>query len=187
MRIKVGWKVGPTKLAKKTVPQLWIGMWIQTVASIAAFQVLGLAVVADAKPPSHSDRICIENLHRIYGLIEDDLHLSAGLLPFPSLGRLYGAAKDPKPFICPADTGLEGMDRKGSIRSSYEIVTNPLDPKYSSTPPNILAIVVEKRANHSGKRFVLFNDGSVREFSNNQFDKLRSDAFIDLASVRRER
>jgi hypothetical protein len=154
--------------------------------SIATFYALWLAVVADARSPSHAERICIENLHRIYGLIEDDLHLSAGVSQFPSLGRLYAAAADPKPFICPADKGLKGADTKPSIASSYEIVANPLDPKYASTPPRILAIVVEKRASHGGKRFVLFNDGSVREFNDTHFDKLRSDAFVDLTSVQRK-
>jgi prepilin-type processing-associated H-X9-DG protein len=129
--------------------------------------------------PARAEAICINNLHRIYSLIRWDMHYSAGILPFAPLDRLYGAAASPKPFICPADTAIEPADGRDSIRTSYEIVNSPLDPKVASVLTSKLAIVIEKRANHNGNRMVLFYDGSVRAFDEAAFAKLKSNLFID--------
>jgi hypothetical protein len=138
----------------------------------------------DMNKPSVSrtpiDEQCLGNLHRIYKLIKQYLHHSGGALGFPSnLDGVYLMAKDPKPFICPADKGLETASKPDSFRTSYEIVSNPLDPKLATIPASRIAIVVEKRSNHEGQRFVLFYDGSVRAFDNRQFDRLKDDSFID--------
>jgi hypothetical protein len=89
-------------------------------------------------------------------------------------------AREPKPFVCPVDKELGSARNSDSIRTSYEIVSNPLDR--TTIPPNEIAIVVEKRANHAGRRFVLFYDGSVRAFNDAQYDKLKSNLFIDEGS-----
>jgi hypothetical protein len=126
------------------------------------------------------DQQCVGDLQRIYKLIKQQLHHSGGALGFPSdLDGLYGMAKDPNPFICPADDGLETASKPDTFKTSYKIVGNPLDPKLATTPASRIAIVVEKRANHNGKRFVLFYDGSVKVFDGSQFERLKSDSFID--------
>jgi hypothetical protein len=142
----------------------------------------------DMNKPSVSsapvDEQCVGNLQRIYKLIKQYLHHSGGALGFPSnLDGVYLMAKDPKPFICPADKELETARKPDTFRTSYEIVSNPLEPKLATTPASKIAIVVEKRANHNGQRFVLFYDGSVRAFDDPQFDRLKSDSFIDAGTV----
>ncbi len=138
----------------------------------------------DMNKPSVSrtpvDEQCASNLHRIYKLIKQYLHHSGGALGFPSnLDGVYLMAKDPTPFICPADKGLETASKPDSFRTSYEIVSNPLEPKLATIPASRIAIVVEKRANHNRQRFVLFYDGSVKAFDDAQFDRLKGDSFID--------
>jgi hypothetical protein len=138
----------------------------------------------DMNKPSASrtpvDEQCVGNLQRIYKLIKQHLHHSGGALGFPSnLDGVYLMAKDPKPFICPADKGLETASKPDAFRTSYEIVSNPLDPKLATMPASRIAIVVEKRANHNGQHFVLFYDGSVKAFDDSQFERLKGDSFID--------
>jgi hypothetical protein len=53
-----------------------------------------------------------------------------------------------------------------------------LNPKLLPIADDRIAIIAEKRANHNGKRFVLFLDGSVRAFDDSQFDKLKRRSFI---------
>jgi len=126
-----------------------------------------------------ADEECVHNLQRIYISIKQYLHHSGGRLGFPAdLEALYPMAREPKPFVCPADKEPGSTRSSDSIRTSYEIVGNPLD----RIPPNEIAIVVEKRANHAGRRFVLFYDGSVRAFNDAQYDKLKSNLFIDEGS-----
>jgi hypothetical protein len=138
----------------------------------------------DMNKPSVSrtpvDEQCVGNLQRIYKLIKQYLHHSGGALGFPSnLDGVYLMSKDPKPFICPADKGLETASKPDTFRTSYEIVSNPLEPKLATMPASRIAIVVEKRANHNRQRFVLFYDGSVKAFDDSQFDRLKGDSFID--------
>jgi hypothetical protein len=122
---------------------------------------------------------CTGNLRRIYELVELYLHGSGGEIGFPSnFDGLRLMAKDPNLFICPADKAIEGSQVSGSEQSSYEIVNNPLDSKLSSTDPAKIAIVVEKRPNHTGKRFALFYNGSIRSFNDSAFDRLKNNAFV---------
>jgi hypothetical protein len=142
----------------------------------------------DMKKPSDSrtpvDKQCVDNLQRVYKLLKLYLHRSGGALGFPSnLDVLYPMAEDPKPFICPADKELEAAGKPDTFRTSYEIVNNPLEPKFAKTSPNRIAIVTEKRANHQGQRFILFYDGSVRAFDETQFDRLKGSSFIDGGTV----
>jgi hypothetical protein len=117
-----------------------------------AVVILPLSSNADVSDPPGSrtpaDRQCLNNLRTIYVLIEYDLHVSGGALGFPSLNRLYGAAADPRIFVCPTDRGLEATGKPGTLRTSYEIVSNPLDPKLAATPARRVAVVAEKRASH---------------------------------------
>jgi hypothetical protein len=134
------------------------------------------------KPPTNwtsVDEQCAENLHRIYMLIERYLHHSGGALSFPSdLDEVYLMAKDPKPLICPLDKEVEEGKPDG-FRTSYEIVSDPLQPKLARISARRIAIVIEKRANHNGQRLVLFYDGSVRAFDDQQFDRLKTHSFVD--------
>jgi hypothetical protein len=66
--------------------------------------------------PITVDEQCVDNLRMILTLIQWDLHLSAGALPFPYLDQLYGAVNRLEPFICPADKGLES-GKVGTARS----------------------------------------------------------------------
>jgi len=135
------------------------------------------------KPPvsrTPADEECVADLHRIYKLLKQYLHHSGGALGFPSnLDALYPMAKEPKPFICPADKELETAVKPNTFRTSYEIVSDPLEPKLSTTPASKIAIVAEKRANHNGQRFVLFYDGFVRALDDADFERLKGNAFID--------
>jgi len=54
----------------------------------------------------------------------------------------------------------------------------------SKTPPDRVAIIAEKRANHNGQRFVLFYDGSVRAFDTAQFEKLKNNSFVATDALR---
>lgn len=145
----------------------------------------------DMNKPSFSEtnvtEQCASNLRHIYRLLKLHLHHSAGAMGFPTnLDLLYGMSKDPKVFICPADKGLETAGKPDTFRTSYEIVSNPLEPKLATMPASRIAIVVEKRANHNGRRFVLFYDGSVKAFDDSQFDKLKGDSFIDKERIESE-
>ena len=172
--------------------QILVEMIKATGASKCLFLALVLVIsllpfpsgAQDMNKPSVSrtpvDEQCVGNLQRIYKLIKQHLHHSGGALGFPSnLDGVYLMAKDPKPFICPADKGLETASKPDGFKTSYEIVSDPLDPKLATMPASRIAIVVEKRANHNGQRFVLFYDGSVKAFDDSQFDRLKGDSFID--------
>ncbi|MCA1643053.1 MAG: hypothetical protein LC785_14135 [Acidobacteria bacterium] len=130
------------------------------------------------------DEKCIANLERIDELIKLYLHHSAGVLGFPSsLDKVHLMSKDPSLFICPGDERIKPSVKTDTFRTSYEIVNNPLKPKFSATPANRIAIIAEKRPNHDGKRFVLFYDGSVRAFDNAQFAELQNNNFVDIQLV----
>jgi len=123
---------------------------------------------------------CIGNLRRIHKLIKLDQHRSGGELPFPSnFARLNLMAREPKPFVCPADKDLGNTNQPDTLKTSYEIVNNPKEPKLAKVSAGRVAIVIEKIANHNGQRFVLFYDGSVKGFDGPQFDALKSNSFID--------
>lgn len=131
---------------------------------------------------------CVDNLKRIHKLITLYLHQAGGALGFPSnLERIYLMAKEPKPFVCPGDKQINAPVKKHTFRTSYEVVSDPLKPGSSATPPDSVAIVAEQRPNHNGKRFVLFYDGSVRAFDEAQFDKLRNNSFIDIRTLDKNR
>jgi len=57
--------------------------------------------------------------------------------------------------------------------STRVVLPGRLDGVYLMTKdPKVL---VEKRVNHNGQRFVLFWDGSVKSFDDVQFDRLKRD------------
>jgi hypothetical protein len=121
---------------------------------------------------------CIANLKGIYDLIKHYLHHTAGVLGFPpNLDEIHSLS-EPNLFICPGDKQIGPRAKADTFQTSYEIVNDPLNPKLSTTPAARIAIITEKRANHDGKRFVLFYDGSVRGFEKSQFDKLKNNSFI---------
>lgn len=140
------------------------------------------------KPSSSQTSVteqCAANLRHIYRLLKLHLHHSAGALGFPtSLDILYGLSKDPQVFICPGDKEINASVKTDAFRTSYEIVNDPLKPKLSKTPPDRVAIIAEKRANHNGQRFVLFYDGSVRAFDTAQFEKLKNNSFVATDALR---
>jgi hypothetical protein len=126
---------------------------------------------------------CVGNLQLIYRMLKADLHHSGGIIFPPDLTGVYLMTGDPKLLICSADKGLENTSKPDTFRTSYELVNNPLEPKIAATLASRIAIVIEKRANHSGQRLVLFYDGSVKAFNNQQFDRLKSNSFIDAETV----
>jgi hypothetical protein len=154
---------------------------------LALFLVLRSGAQDMNKPATSQtsvDEQCIVNLRIIYKLLELHLHHSAGAMGFPhNLDLLYGMSKDPNDFICPADKQINTSVRTKTFRTSYEVVNDPLKPDSSTTLIGRIAIIAEKRANHNGKRFVLFYDGSVRAFDLTQFGKLKGNSFIDAEGV----
>ena len=85
--------------------------------------------------PTEIDQRCITNLKRIDRLIKIDLHHSAGVHGFPAtLERITGLAGKPNPFICPGDKEINTSVKRGSFRTSYEIVNDPLQSKLSAIP-----------------------------------------------------
>jgi prepilin-type processing-associated H-X9-DG protein len=164
-----------------------IAAWI-ALAALAFIYLLPASSAArqaaerpDAKATDNST--CIAKLHHIYEILIDDLHYSAGLTGFPSdLSGVYMATRDPNFLICPADTGLPPLIPPATFQTSYEIVNDPLKPALSATPARTIAVVAEIRPNHDGERNVLFWDGSVRAFGKAQYDRLKSNSFIDKTS-----
>ena len=131
-------------------------------------------------PQSNIDAQCTANLKRIYKLIKLYLHRSGGVLGFPAdLDAIELMASDRKLFYCPGDKQTKTPAKKGTADSSYLIVNNPLKGELVGTSPDKIAIVAEKTANHDGKRFVLFYDGSIRAFDEAGFAKLKNNAFVD--------
>jgi hypothetical protein len=135
-----------------------------------------------------TDARCVSNLKRIHAMIELYVHHSGGGLGFPtSLEKINLMTRDKSLFVCPAEVPVTAARKKYSFKTSYEIVNDPLKPDLKKTPPDRVAIVAEKRAKHDGKRFVLFYDGSVRAFDEAKFDKLKSNSFIDIQTVEKNR
>lgn len=133
-----------------------------------------------ASQSSIADDKCMDNLRLIYRLLRIRLDHSGGVVDFPSnIDQLWGMSEEPTNFICPADKQIDTPKKTKAFQTSYEIVNNPLRHELSIVPPDKIAIVAEKRANHNGRRFVLFYDGSVRAFDNAQFEALKKEAFID--------
>jgi prepilin-type processing-associated H-X9-DG protein len=148
--------------------------WIIGAIAIALF------LPARGATQSQADKKCIENLKEIYRLLLYDHHLMGGDVPMPSnFNRIYGLASDANLFICPADTGVTEPAPPNRITTSYEIVNDLYKFDPSNTPPNMVALVVEIRPNHEGKRNVLFGDGSVRSFDQAQYERLKNDSLID--------
>lgn len=123
-----------------------------------------------------TDVQCVSNLKAIYRLIRLYVHHSGGEFP-TSLERINLMTHDKSVFICPAEGPLNSRRKKHSFKTSYEIVNAPLKTELKESPDRV-AIVAEKRANHDGKRFVLFYDGSVRAFDEAQFAKLKNNSFV---------
>lgn len=166
-----------------------------------AHKLFLLAVLASAAPVGKGEHIqsgllhntpaeeqCTGNLRRIYELVQLYLHGSGGATGFPS--NFYGLrlmAKDPSPFVCPADKAIGRPKVHAGEQSSYEIVNNPLDSKLSSIDPARIAIVVETRPNHMGQRFILFYDGSIRSLNDSAFHRLKSRSFVTPHNGRAKR
>jgi hypothetical protein len=124
-----------------------------------------------------SDARCVSNLKRIHAMIELYVHHSGGGFPV-SLERINLMTRDKSLFVCSAEVPVNATRKKYSFKTSYEIVNDPLKSDLKKTPPDRVAIVAEKRANHDGKRFVLFYDGSVKALDEAQFDKLKNNSFV---------
>jgi hypothetical protein len=126
------------------------------------------------------DKQCVTNLKIVYKMIKLNLHHSGGVTGFPpDLDEIYLMTKDPKLFICPGDKQINANMKPDTFLTIYEVVNDPLKPQLSTTPPDRIAIVAEKRPNHNDQRFVLFYDGSVKAFDNPHFDRLKNNSFID--------
>ena len=159
---------------------LVFGTLLLAVISVAPSRAQDMPKTPSSEP--NFEEHCIANLKRIHRLIAHYMHHTGGAVGFPSnFESIYLMAKDPKPFICPRDKQISTSIEK-SVRSSYEVVNDPLSPKLSTIPANRIAIIAEKYPNHDGKRFVLFYDGSVRPFDKTQFDQLKNDSFVGLGS-----
>jgi hypothetical protein len=127
-----------------------------------------------------SSEQCIKNLRDIYHLLQLYMHQSAGELGFPSdLSILYILADDPNSFVCP-DDGHHVIKAPGGkeYRTSYQIVNNPWKSELRDTQSNKIAIIAEISPNHNERRFVLFFDGSVKEFDRTHYEQLKKNAFV---------
>ena len=136
--------------------------------------------VGKSSATMNDEERCTSNLKDIFKLLGMWVHQSGGVVPFPSDLRLvYPLSKEPAMFVCPADKGIKTSGREGAFRTSYKIVNDPFKASLSKTSPDRIAVVAEKGSNHSGKRLVLFWDGSVKAFDYAEFLRLRDDSFID--------
>ncbi len=126
------------------------------------------------------DNRCIANLKVISNLIKIYLHQTAQVAGFPrKLDTIRYATHKRSHFVCPNDKTINLTVNTTAFQTSYEIVSDPLNPKMSGVSPNKIAIVAEKSAYHDGKRFVLFYSGDVRAFDEKEFEKLKARSFID--------
>lgn len=124
-----------------------------------------------------SEARCVSNLKEIREMIGLYVHHSGGEFP-PSLADLSLMTHDKSVFGCPAAALVKAQRKKGTFKTSYEIVNNPLKSELKNTPPARIAIVAEKTANHEGKRLVLFYEGSVKGFDETQFAELKNNSFV---------
>ena len=171
----------PTEAIKSAIAskRLWLTLLAIIITFLCFFPSRAQKMKNQSFSQTNTDHQCIANLKRIGKLIKRHLHHSAGVLGFPTnLDTIYSMSLDPKLFICPADKEINTSIKGDSLRTSYEIVNDPLKPELSATPPDRIAIIAEKRPNHNDKRFVLFYDLSVREFDEAQFKELKSNSFI---------
>lgn len=136
-------------------------------------------VPVDSRNSTNAEEQCAHNLKRIYTLLKLSLHHSGGIRFPRTIDSIYSMAEDPKPFICPSDKGITSVDKSPDTETSYEIVNDPLNPELSKVSSSRIAIVIEKRPNHQNQRLVLFYDGSIRRFSNEQYEALREKFFVD--------
>ena len=124
-----------------------------------------------------SEARCVSNLKEIHEMIGLYVHHSGGEFP-SSLTDLSLMTHDKSVFVCPAATPVKAERKKGTFKTSYELVNNPLKSELKNTPRSRIAIVAEKNANHDGKRLVLFYDGSVKGFDETQFAELKNNSFV---------
>lgn len=117
--------------------------------------------------------ICKANLKKIHRLIRLYDHQARGLTT-ADIDSLMKMSKFRDIFVCPSDTRTTNQE---GGPSSYEIVGNYFE-HLRRAPANAVAVAFEKRRNHGGGRFVLFYDGSVRAYSDAEFEDLRERAFI---------
>ena len=159
---------------------MWLALPAILVTLLWFFPLRAQKVKKQSLSQTSIDEQCIANLKRIDKLIKHYLHHTAGVLGFPaSLDEIHSMSKDPHLFICPGDKQINASVKKHTLTTSYQVVNDPLKPTISGIPPNRIAIIAEKNPNHSGKRFVLFYDGSVRAFDEAQFAELRNNSFVD--------
>jgi hypothetical protein len=152
------------------------------VALLFCFSPLCLGQIQSGNPDD-AERRCVAKLKKIYELLGYDLHLSGGASGFPSnLEIIYLMTRKLDSLTCPSDKAPVVLDADDKLYTSYQIVNDPLKPSLSETPLSKIAVVAEINANHDGKRNILFWNGSIRTFDQAQYDRLKSDSFIDKTS-----
>lgn len=136
-------------------------------------------VSINSRDSINAEEQCAHNLKRIYTLLKLSLHHSGGIRFPRTIDSIYSMAEDPKPFVCPSDKGTTGPEKSPGTETSYELVNDPLSLQLSKISSNRIAIVIEKRPNHQNRRLVLFYDGSIKKFSNEQYEALKKTSFVD--------
>ena len=129
----------------------------------------------------HCGQACEPNFEKIFEVIRRYEHHSGGIAPFPNLYTLYLLTKDPYLFICPRDKKTKpGKAGAEVVQSSYAIPDEVANLLAKKTEASLVAVMFEKRGFHSGRRHVLFFDGSVELMDARQFNALKENGFVRL-------
>lgn len=130
------------------------------------------------------DRDCVAHLLEIFRLLKLYEHHTGGAVAFPKeLETLSPMTRDPMLFICPSDKGWRtaAYQKESSFQSSYEIPEGAVDLLAKKSEASLVAVVVEKRKSHNGRRHVLFYDGTVRLMDDREFNELKKNGFMRVA------
>jgi hypothetical protein len=140
--------------------------------------------VAQERKALSSERavqVCASHLREILRMLKLYVHHTGGAVGFPKdLETLSTMGKDATLFVCPADKGLriEGGQKESSFQSSYEIPNGTVDLMTKKPEASLVAVVVERRRSHTGRRHVLFYDGTVQLMNDREFNELKKNGFV---------
>jgi len=162
-------------------------------AAISVLMVAGLLFgsptmsVAQERKVLSSERavqVCVSHLQEILRMLKLYVHHTGGAIGFPKdLETLSTMGKDATLFVCPSDKGLriETRQKESSFQSSYEIPDGTVDLMAKRPEASLVAVVVEKRRSHNGRRHVLFYDGTVQLVNDREFNELKKNGFVRVA------
>ena len=110
-------------------------------------------------------------------------HHTGGAVGFPKdIETLSPMTKDSTLFICPSDKGLRiaTSQKESGFQSSYDIPEETADLLAKKTEASLVAVMVEKRRVHNGRRHVLFYDGTVQLMNDREFNELKKNGFVKV-------